>query len=621
MIDRGPLHTTGSDISRDPTDHPSDSALNALLTQWGRKPDALIEILHAAQLQYGWLDRPLLGRLASELKLPPSLVYGVASFYHAFRLEPRGHIICTVCTGTACHLRGGSRLLHELEQHLGIRSGSTTADSSLTLERVRCLGACGMAPLVRIEHADGSIGFHEHMPPDQAIRLLRDTMAGKSTKARALSPVNIYGDPHGRIVLSNCAAPDPPDLGIARSKGTYASLARAVQQMTPEDVCAQITASGLRGRGGAGYSTGRKWELVREANGKRKFVVANGDEGDPGAFMDRTLMEYDPHRVLEGMAIAGYAVGAASGFVYVRGEYPLAARHLREAIVQAEKGGVLGRNLFGSGFSFKVRVRIGAGAFVCGEETALMTSIMGRRAQPVIRPPYPSQRGLWGKPTLINNVETFGSIAAIIGGGGEQFRATGTPGNCGTKVFSISGDVAMVGVVEVPLGSTLRELLALAGGVSGGRFKAAQTGGASGGCIPAAHIDLPIDYDSLGDIGTIMGSGGIVVLNDSRCMVDMARFFMQFCCDESCGKCTPCRAGTRQALRILDNIRTGVGSEADLQQLERLCHLMQETSLCGLGMSAPTPVLSTLRWYRQEYLAHIREGHCPAGVCSRGDEA
>ncbi len=519
--------------------------MDALLALSGRRPDALIEILHALQQQYGWLDRPLLGRLAAELKLPPSLVYGVASFYHAFRLEPRGQTICTICTGTSCHLQGGSRLLQDLEQHLGIRSGTTTAGKRVLLEQVRCLGACGMAPLVRIEQADGSINFHARMLPDQAIGLLQHDSPGDRPQGTALSPVEIYGDLHDRIVMNNCSAPNPPDIGSARLSGTYTSLARAVQQMTPEEVCRQITASGLRGRGGAGYPTGRKWEMVREARGRRKFIVANGDEGDPGAFMDRTLMECDPHRVLEGMAIAGYAVGASSGFVYVRGEYPLAARHLREAILQAERSGVLGRNLFASGFSFTVRVRIGAGAFVCGEETALMASIMGRRAQPVTRPPYPAQSGLWGHSTLINNVETFGCIAPIIARGGEQFRAIGTPDSSGTKVFSISGDVARVGVVEVPLGTPLRDLLALAGGVSGGSFKAAQTGGASGGCIPAEHIDLPIDYESLGEIGNIMGSGGLVVLNDSRCMVDLARFFMRFCCDESCGKCSPCRAGKR----------------------------------------------------------------------------
>ena len=597
------------------------SGLEALLARWKYEPDALIEVLHAAQEQNAWLDRPLLGRLATELKLPPSLVYGVASFYHAFRLKPRGHHICTVCTGTSCHLQGGSRLLHELEKHLGIRSGTTTADGNLTLEQVRCLGACGMAPLVRVEHEGGSCSFHGNMNQDRTFSLLQDGMTGERLPGTPLSPVAIFGDPEGRTVLINCSSADPEGSTIVRTDSAYDALARAVRQMTPEEVCQVISASGLRGRGGAGYPTGTKWGLVREAGGKKKFVVANGDEGDPGAFMDRTLMECDPHRVLEGMAIAGFAVGASSGFVYVRGEYPLAARRLREAIDQAEKAAVLGRNLFGTGFSFTVRVRIGAGAFVCGEETALMASIMGRRGQPVIRPPYPARKGLWGHPTLINNVETFGSIAAIIGRGDGQFRLLGTPGNSGTKVFSISGDVARTGVVEVPLGTSVRELLALAGGVTGGGFKAAQTGGASGGCIPAGHMDLPIDYESLKDIGTIMGSGGLVVLNDTRCMVDVARFFMQFCSEESCGKCSPCRAGTRQALRILDAVCSGRGEEADLQQLEELCRLMQETSLCGLGMAAPTPVLSTLRWYRDEYLAHIREGCCPAGVCDREAES
>ena len=616
-----PLHTIGSDSTDgQTTSQPPDPVLDALLAAWGHKPDALIEILHAVQQHYGWLAIPLLGHVAKELRLPPSLVYGVASFYHSFRLEPHGHHTCTVCTGTSCHLQGGSRLLNELEQHFGIPSGATTTDGSLTLERVRCLGACGMAPLVRIEHA-GGISFHGNMTADQAIKLLREGMQGGFLSGTALSPVYIYGDPLVRTVLENCDNKATDGLHRNQMPVAYAALARAVREMTPEEVCRQISASGLRGRGGAGYPTGRKWDLVREARGRKKFVVANGDEGDPGAFMDRTVMECDPHRVLEGMAIAGYAVGAASGFVYVRSEYPLAARRLREAIAQAKNRGVLGRNLFGTGFSFNVTVRIGAGAFVCGEETALMASIMGRRGQPVVRPPYPAHRGLWGHATLINNVETFANITAIITRGAEQFMAFGRPGNSGTKVFSISGDVARAGVVEVPLGTTVRELLTLAGGITGGGFKAAQTGGASGGCIPAADLDLPIDYESLGAIGTIMGSGGLVILNDQRCMVDVARFFMQFCCDESCGKCTPCRAGTQQAVRILDRICAGRGKETDLLQLEELCHLMRETSLCGLGQAAPTPVLSTLRWYRHEYLAHIREGRCPTGVCRREAEA
>ena len=595
--------------------------MGALLARQGHGPDALIEILHAAQERYGWLDKPLLGQLSEELKLPPSLVYGVASFYHAFRLSPPGRQTCTICTGTFCHLKGGSRLVRELERHFGIRAGSTAPDGSLTLGEVRCLGACGLAPLVKVTHEDGSSCYHAHMNHDRMISLLQDGMKGGLQGGESLPQVDIYGAGRGSFVLENCTGTDQTNLDITRKSGAYEALERVIRQMTPAEACQHVSTSGLRGRGGAGYSTGRKWELVRKARGKRKYVVANGDEGDPGAFMDRTLMERDPHRVLEGMAIAGYAVGASSGFVYVRSEYPLAAFRLRSAIEQAERCGFLGRNLLGTHFSFKIRVRIGAGAFVCGEETALMASIMGRRGQPVIRPPYPAQKGLWGHSTLINNVETFGCISAIFRKGSHQFSMLGTPGNSGTKVFSISGDVARTGVVEVPLGTTMRELIALAGGVTGGTFKAAQTGGASGGCIPGTHIDLPIDYESLKDIGTIMGSGGLIVLNDTRCMPDIARFFMQFCCDESCGKCTPCRAGTRQALRILDSICAGQGSESDLDRLEELCRLMQETSLCGLGMAAPTPVLSTLRWYRHEYLAHIQEGCCPAGVCSRGDES
>jgi bidirectional [NiFe] hydrogenase diaphorase subunit len=592
--------------------------MKELVAGWKNDPDALIEILHAAQLIYGWLDKPLLGWIAKKLKLPPSLVFGVASFYHFFRLKPRAHLTCTICTGTSCHLQGGTQLLSRLENHFGILKGSTTADSNLALEQVRCLGACGMAPLIMIERENGNLSFHDNMRPEQTINLLQNELNGTAVEAKTRTHVDIYGDPAERIVLDNSSNGCQEEFTIARVHGAYSALTQAVQRMKPEEVCRVICASGLRGRGGAGYSTGRKWEMVRLARGKQKFVVANGDEGDPGAFMDRTLMESDPHRVLEGMAIAGYAVGASSGFVYVRGEYPLAARRLSEAIQQAEENGLLGRNLFGTGFSFRIRVRIGAGAFVCGEETALMASIMGRRGQPVIRPPYPAQKGLWGHATLINNVETFGSIPFIISHGAEKFCRLGTPGNSGTKVFSISGDVARVGVVEVPLGTTVRELLVLAGGITGGEFKAAQTGGASGGCIPAAHIDLPIDYESLKDIGTIMGSGGIVVLNDRRCMVDIARFFMQFCADESCGKCTPCRAGTRQALRILDSICSGQGTEDDLQRLEQLCRLMQSASLCGLGMSAATPVQSTLRWYRHEYLEHIRGGRCPVGVCNQG---
>jgi bidirectional [NiFe] hydrogenase diaphorase subunit len=611
-------HTPRADCRVSKRKKSSYQGIDTILAHWKHNPDALIEILHASQQIFRWLDKPLLALLARALKLPLSQVYGVASFYHAFRLQPQGTHRCTVCTGTSCHIAGGSKIRQALEQQFKISCGATTSDGSLSLERVGCLGLCGMAPLIKLESSDTSGQIHSRMSPDQAIKNVQSLLDGENLRVDAVLPVPVSGPEQARIVLSNCGIIDPESLESARKAGAYETLATAVQSLTPEAICRTVTSSDLRGRGGGGWPVGRKWDLVRLAPGKKKFVVANGDEGDPGAFMDRTLIESDPHRILEGMALAGYAVGAKQGYVYVRGEYPVAAQRLRSAIKEAESSRFLGRNICGSRFSFNIQVRIGAGAFVCGEETAMMASIMGRRGQPVIRPPYPVQHGLWGAPTLINNVETFGNISTILRKGPEWFRSVGTPDNSGTKVFSISGDVARVGVIEVPLGATLREILELAGGVTGGSLKAAQTGGAGGGCIPAGAIDVPIDFDSLHELGTMVGSGGLVVINDQRCMVDIARFFMQFCQEESCGKCTPCRTGTQQAAGILDAICSGSGSVADLEQLEELCHLMQETSLCGLGMSAPRPVLSTLRWYRDEYLAHIRAGKCPLGVCQQG---
>lgn len=441
---------------------------------------------------------------------------------------------------------------------------------------------------------------------------MKSTFAGYRGMPQTLF---LRGTGERRVVLDQCGVIDPESIGDYRSAGGYTALEQALTQNSPDTVRAEITTSGLRGRGGGGYPTGTKWQHVASATGRRKIIIANGDEGDPGAFMDRTLMEYNPHLLVEGMAIAAYAVGASQGFVYVRAEYPLAAQRISRAIEQAERAGLLGRNIMGSDFSCTVQLRRGAGAFVCGEETALMASIRGQRGQPVIRPPYPAQHGLKGQPTLINNVETFCTVPAIIRNGSGWFATMGTPGNRGTKVFSISGDVAQVGVVEVELGTPLRTLLELAGGVTGGDFKAAQTGGAGGGCIPASHLDLPLEYESLHQIGSMMGSGGLIVLNQHRCMVDLARYFMGFSQDESCGKCTPCRCGTQQAHGLLTAICRGEGTVEDLDQLAELAHLMQESSLCGLGAGAASPVLSTLRWFRDEYEAHIRDRICPAGVC------
>jgi bidirectional [NiFe] hydrogenase diaphorase subunit len=421
-----------------------------------------------------------------------------------------------------------------------------------------------------------------------------------------------------KVVLANSGLIDPEKLEDYVARGGYMALGYALREMTPEDVCKEVIASGLRGRGGAGFPSGLKWDMVRREKADKKYVIANGDEGDPGAYMDRTLMESDPHRVLEGMAIAGYAVGADQGFLYVRGEYPVAAKRLERAIRAAERRGLLGSRVLDSGFNFRVDVRIGAGAFVCGEETALMASIMGRRGQPITRPPYPAQSGLWDKPTLINNVETFGSVAPIINHGAAWFANIGTAKSKGTKIFALAGKVKTTGLIEVPMGITLREIVYdIGGGIPDDlAFKAAQTGGPSGGCIPAAHLDTPVDYDSLRALGSIMGSGGLIIMDERSCMVDVAKFFMEFCMDESCGKCVPCRVGTVQMHRLLARITQGCATQADLEQLQELCIMVKETSLCGLGQSAPNPVLSTIRYFLDEYLTHIRDHHCPAGVCA-----
>jgi NADH:ubiquinone oxidoreductase subunit F (NADH-binding) len=399
--------------------------------------------------------------------------------------------------------------------------------------------------------------------------------------------------------------------------GGWSAFHRVLSEMTPEAVIAEVKRSGLRGRGGAGYPTGLKWETVSKWASDQKYVICNADEGDPGAFMDRSVLEGDPHRVLEGMAIAGYAVGASKGFVYVRAEYHLAIKRLEMAIKAARRESLLGREIFRTGFSFDVEIRIGAGAFVCGEETALIASIEGRRGQPRPRPPYPAESGLWGKPTLINNVETLANIAPILAKGGEWFASLGTPKSTGTKVFALAGKIHNTGLIEVPMGITLREIIFdIGGGIPNGRrFKAVQTGGPSGGCIPEAYLDTPVDYESLQSLGSIMGSGGFIVMDDTSCMVDVARFFMEFCMDESCGKCVPCRVGTKHMHDLLNKICCGEATPGDLALLEELAPMVKATSLCGLGMTAPNPLLSTLRYFRDEYTAHIRDRRCPAGVC------
>jgi bidirectional [NiFe] hydrogenase diaphorase subunit len=420
-----------------------------------------------------------------------------------------------------------------------------------------------------------------------------------------------------RIVTDNAGRIDPERIEDYLGVGGYAALNQAVTSMTSQEVVTEISRSGLRGRGGAGFPTGVKWGLVARTQSDQKYVICNGDEGDPGAYMDRSIMEGDPHRVLEGMAIAAYAVGANQGFIYVRGEYPIAIRRLQRAIRQAERQGVLGARIFDTPFQFRVDIRIGGGAFVCGEETALIASIEGGRGMPQPRPPYPAQSGLWGKPTLINNVETYANIAPIVKNGGDWYAEYGTEKSRGTKVFALAGKVVNTGLIEVPLGITVREVIEqIGGGISEGhQFKAIQTGGPSGGCVPGSMLDLSIDYESLAQVGSIVGSGGLLVMDETSCMVDFARFYMDFCMHESCGKCIPCRDGTAEAVRILDRICSGLGTMDDLERLEALCPYMQDASLCGLGQTAPNPVLSTLRYFREEYMAHIEQRSCPAGVC------
>ncbi len=520
------------------------------------------------------------------------------------------------CAGTPCLSAGGAAVRDALREAVA----ASRLEASVEVVQAGCMGPCSRGPLVTVLKDDGEEIIHERVTPDKAASLVEAHLKPgpfDGSDHATFSPRSPFFTKQEKIVLETSGRVDPEHLESYVAHGGYAALARALRDMTPEEVCEEMVLSGLRGRGGAGYPTGVKWKLVRKAAGDRKFVVANGDEGDPGAYMDRTLMESDPHRILEGMAIAAYAVGAQQGFVYVRGEYPLAARRMGRAIRAAERQGLLGNRILESRFNFRIDIRMGAGAFVCGEETALMASIMGRRGQPVPRPPYPAHQGLWGYPTLINNVETFGSVAPIVLRGGRWYARLGTEKSKGTKIFALAGKVRDTGLIEVPMGITLREIVFdIGGGIpGGGTFKAAQTGGPSGGCIPASHLDTPVDYESLQELGSIIGSGGLIVMDEKSCMVDVARFFMEFCMDESCGKCTPCRAGTVQMVRLLERIAGGRAVPEDMDKLEQLCELLGETSLCGLGQTAPNPVLSTLRHFRHEYEAHIQDRHCPAGVC------
>ncbi|MGQ9699992.1 MAG: NADH-ubiquinone oxidoreductase-F iron-sulfur binding region domain-containing protein [Candidatus Bipolaricaulaceae bacterium] len=522
-----------------------------------------------------------------------------------------------LCSGSACQSSGALAVKEALVE--GITQHGLTEEVQIV--ETGCMGPCELGPIllvypdgvyyVRVKPADVGEIVSEHFLKGRPVRRLL-------WSAPAPEPRTIpFFARQRKIVLGNCGQIDPEKIEEYIAVGGYEALAKVLTEMTPEEVIAEITNSGLRGRGGAGFSTGKKWQIVREAKGTPKYVICNADEGDPGAFMDRAILEGDPHSVLEGMAIAAYAVGAEKGYIYVRAEYPLAVKRLETALAQARKLGLLGPRIFDTDFSLDIELRMGAGAFVCGEETALIASIEGKRGEPRPRPPYPAQVGLFGQPTLINNVETFANVRHIILNGAAWFAQIGTEKSKGTKVFALAGQVKNTGLVEVPMGITLRSLIfEVGGGVPEGReFKAVQIGGPSGGCLPASLLDVPIDYESLKEYGAIMGSGGVIVLDNTSCMVNVAKFFLEFTADESCGKCVPCRVGIRLMLSILERIVRGQGREEDLVELERLGRLIQSSALCGLGQTAPNPVLSTLRYFREEYLAHIRDQACPAGVC------
>ncbi|RMF27171.1 MAG: NADH-quinone oxidoreductase subunit NuoF [Cyanobacteria bacterium J083] len=515
------------------------------------------------------------------------------------------------CTVGGCLSANAPAVKEQLEEAISAKG----LGGKVEVASVGCMGLCSRGVLVRVDPAGI---LYEQVTPDLAAEIvasLEETEKKAITPQPKLSPSQYQPSSHPfftkqlKIVLENSGKIDPEKIEEYIGAKGYQALYQVLREMTPTEVVATINRSGLRGRGGAGYPTGLKWATVAKAKGERKFVICNGDEGDPGAFMDRSVLESDPHRVIEGMAIAAYAVGANQGYIYVRGEYPLAINHLQTAIRQAKRLGLLGSQIFESPFDFKIDLRIGAGAFVCGEETALMASIEGKRGIPRPRPPYPAESGLWGYPTLINNVETFANVPTIIRKGADWFAQIGTEKSKGTKVFSLAGKVQNTGLIEVPMGITLQQIVEeMGGGVpGGGKAKAVQTGGPSGGCIPAAAFDTAVDYESLTELGSIMGSGGAIVMDESTNMVDVARFFMEFCMDESCGKCIPCRAGTVQLYELLTKIRAGKASLADLEKLEELCDMVKNTSLCGLGQSAPNPVFSTLRYFRDEYLACINQ--------------
>ena len=538
----------------------------------------------------------------------------------------RAHVL--ICGGTGCTSSGSKTLQAAFADSLE----KFELTEEIKMVQTGCFGLCALGPIV-IVYPDGT--FYSRVTPEDVDTIVEehllkgrivdrlvyrdaatDAIVEEQAKHVSLSDTKFYKS-QKRIVLRNCGVIDPDNIEEYIAMDGYAALGKVLTEMTPEDVIKVVSDSGLRGRGGGGFPTGRKWALCAPNKADQKYVVCNADEGDPGAFMDRSILEGDPHCIIEAMTICGYAVGATKGYVYVRAEYPIAVTRLQKAIDDAKAYGLLGENIFDSGFSFDLEIKLGAGAFVCGEETALMTSIEGNRGEPRPRPPYPAVKGLFGKPTVENNVETFANIPQIILNGAEWFCSMGTERSKGTKVFALGGKIEHTGLVEIPMGVTLDTIInEIGGGIPGGKkFKAAQTGGHSGGCIPASLINTEVDYDNLVALGCMMGSGGLIVMDEDNCMVDMAKFFLEFTVDESCGKCTPCRVGTKRLLELLDKITDGKGTLEDIDRLEELCNYIKVNSLCGLGQTAPNPVLATLKFFRDEYIAHVVDKKCPAGVC------
>lgn len=594
--------------------------LEALVARYRGKPGALIPVLHEAQELLGYIPVPVQDYIATGLNLPGSEIFGTMSFYSMFAWQPRGQYVIRMCESPPCHVNGAENMLHILQEELGLRVGETTRDGLFTLELTACLGVCEVAPAMQINEV-----VFGNLTRDKIRQVLADYRDGKVVDYKQLPYTTkdfrqYKQGPDKLVLLDNVGIIDPMKIEDYLAHGGYSALKKAVTTMSPEAVVEEVKTSGLRGRGGAGFPTGLKWSFTRPLTVTPKYIICNADEGEPGTIKDRYIMEGDPHKVLEGMAIAGYAVGASQGYIYVRGEYYLSKYRLQNAIDQALAQGYLGENLFGTDFSFTIEIRSGAGSYVCGEETALIESIEGHRGYPRAKPPFPGVEGLWHQPTIVNNVETLAAVPAIINQGGAWYKSLGTEDTTGTKIYQVIGHVNTPQIVEVQAGLTLRELIdTYGGGMREGRnFKMCQTGGASAGLVSAAALDTPMDFASMAKVGGALGSGTMLVMDESVCVVDFIRSVAKFFAHESCGQCTPCREGTPRLLETITRICQGQGKEGDLEFLERLAATMIDASFCPLGQTAPGPLLSALKNFRPEFEAHIKEKRCPAGVCPLG---